>query len=449
MANLRTKTVLVYDYGQFVELARSLSPDFGRTLYFAPWTDGGVPTSRSLRIGEGIEGIERITEIWPYLDEVDLFVFPDVHEAALQEYLVSLGKRVWGCRSGGELELDRVKSKEISKRLGIDIPSHTLVTGLDALRRHLKANEDQWVKIPVTRGDVETFHAPDYHAAEPLLDKLEHSLGAQKKLMEFIVEDSIAPAVEVGYDGYTVDGAFPKSAIIGVEAKDEAYLGRAIAYNDIPNGVRTVNQKLKSALRGYRYRGWLSTEVRCTPEGKVYLIDPCARCGSPPSELYPLMIANWAEILWEGAEGILIEPEFKAKWGAEVLLNSDWAVTNWQQVDFPRSIREHVKLRNLTMIDGESYVVPHQTGCLQIGAVVATGNTADEAIAECRRIAELVTGHAIDKPVAALDKARDQLAELLGDKMDDKPLSKMARAVADLRSRGMISDKQAQRLENA
>jgi hypothetical protein len=50
--------------------------------------------------------------------------------------------------------------------------------------------------------------------------------------------------------------------------------------------------------------------VRCTKDGKAYLIDPCCRAGSPPNELYQLMISNLADVIWYGAEGLVIEPEF-------------------------------------------------------------------------------------------------------------------------------------------
>jgi hypothetical protein len=445
MDSHKQRTALVWDNGLFVEMAVTLAKDFGRVIYFAPWVSG-YPRSNAKRTGEGLPGVERVSSPWPYYDEVDLWVFPDVYDGPVQEFLVKQGKRVWGARMGEELELDRDGSKQHSRKLGIDIGNYTVIEGLDALREYLKRNEDQWVKISTTRGDMETFHAPTYEAAEQRLDELEHNLGAKKKIMEFIVEDGINPAIEAGYDGYTVDGTFAKGAIVGVEVKDEAYLGRAIRYADMPKGVLSVNKKLSPALKDYQYRGWISTEVRCTPDGKSYLIDPCARMGSPPGELYPAMIGNWADIIWEGAGGVLIEPEFKAKWGAEILLDSDWADSNWQQVNFPKSVRENVKLRNLTVIDGEYYVIPQWTGCPQIGAVVATGESADEAIAECRRIGELVTGYSIDKPHAALDKAREELAKILGDKMDDKPLSAMERKANDLRRAGKISDKQYEKM---
>jgi hypothetical protein len=388
-------------------------------------------------IGEGIDEIERVPSIWPHIDEVDLFVFPDVYEGALQDYLAGIGKRVWGCRMGEELELDRVAAKEHCRGLGIDIGPYTVLNGIDALRAHLKRHKNQFVKIPSLRGDMETFKADNYELIEPRLNELAHNVAS--KTMEFICEEEIPDAIEVGYDGYTVDGRFPKEAIVGVEVKDEAYVCATMAYRDLPESVRGVNKCLAGTLKAYNYRGFISTEIRATDDGKAYLIDPCTRCGSPPSELYQMMIANLAEVMWEGAAGIVIEPEFIKPFGAQLLLISDWADKNWQQVEFPGSIREHVKLHNLMMIDGEYYVAPQWTGNPAVGAVVAMGDTQDEAIAECKRLAKMVEGYSIEKPEVALDKAGEQLTEFLG---EQKPKSKTERKAASLAQRGAISPKQ-------
>lgn len=444
MAGYRNRCVCFYDYGLFVEIAVTLAKDFGRVLYYAPWQDG-YPSSNSLLIGTGLDGVERISSIWPYLDEIDLFVFPDVYEGPLQEHLISLGKRVFGCRMGEELELDRIKSKEISKKLGIDIGPYTVVKGLDALRQHLKEKDDQWVKISATRGDMETFHSKNYALVEPRLDELEHNLGAKKKVMQFIVEDGINDACEVGYDGFTVDGRYAKGAIVGVEVKDKAYLGRTMAYRDLPDDVRSVNDKLTPALKKYKYRGFLSTEIRCNDDG-AFLIDPCARCGSPPNEVYQMMIGNLADIVWNGADGIMVEPEYTAKWGAELLLTSEWAMTNWQAVEFPKKYRDNVKVRNLAVIDGKYYYVPDKSACSAIGAIVATGDTPEAAMEECRKIAKTVEGHHLDVASEALDEAHDDLKGFLGDKFEDKVLTKEQRQAEELRAKGRISEKQFEKI---
>lgn len=435
--NLNSKTCLIWDNGIFTAMAETLAQSFGRVLYYVPWTSG-MPKSNALLIGEGIDGVERVASPWPYFHDIDIWIFPDVYEGELQELLVQMGKRVWGCRSGCELEIDRPASKELSKKLGIDIGPYKVITGLAALRKHLKANNDQWVKISGTRGDMETFGAKTYEHVEPRLDELEHNMGALKKIIDFTVEQDIPDAVETGYDGFCIDGKFPKNAMTGVEVKDEAYLMKTVRWAELPEQVRSVNEKLAPALKRYGYRGFISTEVRCTKD-KAYLIDPCCRAGSPPNELYQVMMENIAEVIWHGAEGIVIEPEFRSKWGAEVLLISDWADKNWMHVTFPEDVRENVKLRNYCVIEGEYYVIPQWTGCAEIGAVVAMGDTADQAIEECKRICGLVEGHLLDKPVDALDIAREQLEEVLG---PDKPRSKAVQQAEQAFKAGKISDKQ-------
>jgi len=432
------KTALIYDHGLFIDaVAVPLVKDFGRVLITVPWQNG-YPRSNAPTIGTGIDGIERVLNPWDYYDEVDLWVFPDVYEGDLQQFLVNQGKRVWGCKGGEALEIDRVASKEHSKELGIDIGNYTVVHGLDALRQHLKTHDDQYVKVSAFRGDTETFHAPNYAHSETQLDELEHNLGAKKKIMEFICEDAINDAIEVGYDGYVIDGKFPQNAILGVEVKDKAYVGKTMRYERLPGVVKEVNAKIAPTLKEFGYRGFISLELRCKGD-KGYLIDPCCRMGSPPGELYGLWISNLAEILYEGAGGIVIEPEYTAKYGAMCLLLSDWADSNWQQVEIPERYRDNVKLRNHCIIEGEDYVVPQWTGMPEIGAVVAVADSASAAMEQVETIAAEVHGHSIEKPVDALAEADQDLREIMGP--EPAPPSKLQRDADALRSKGKISQK--------
>ena len=409
--NYKSKTVLVYDHGLFVELAVELSKSFGKVYYYSPW-ESAFPKSNAILIGEGLPGIKRVDSIWPLVDDVDLWVFPDVYEGPLQEFLAGLGKRVWGSRMGEELELFRAESKEHLKKIGVDVGPYELIRGLDNLRDFLKVNDDQYVKISRTRGDMETFHAPNYKLIEPKLDELEFNLGAKKHVMEFICEQKIPCIAEVGYDGFSIDGQFPKNAMFGIEIKDESLVMRTMPYASFPEEVRSVNDKMAPTLRKYGYRNFISSELRITKDKTPYAIDPCCRAGSPPSEIFWMLVENWPDILWEGAGGVLVEPKFTAKWAAELLLLSSWADKNWQPIDFPASIREHVKLRNLTKINGRWYVVPQQVGLPEIGAVVAIGSTMQEAIANVRKIGEQIRGHYIEVRDGSLDKAAEQFEAL-------------------------------------
>jgi hypothetical protein len=446
MENFKNKTVLIWDNGIFVEIARRLAEDFGRVIYFCPWANG-YPTSRGLLIGAGDDQFERIEDPWEFIerDEIDLYVFPDCYEGQLQSYLASIGKRVWGCRTGAELELDRPKAKEIMEKAGVPIGDWKMIVGLDALRKYLKTHEDAWIKINSTRGDMETFHAPTYEKIEPRLDELEHTLGAKKKIMRFCVETGIPDAIETGYDGFTIDGKFPQVGLTGIEVKDKAYVLRTIRYKDVPAQVRAVNDALEPEFKRHKYRGFWSSEVRIDGDGIGWPIDLTARAGSPPSEVYQNMIANLAEVIWYGAEGILVEPEYTDTWGAEVLIHSQWADKNWVHLTFPPELRRNIKLRNYTVIDGEHYIVPQLTGMPEIGAVVATGKTAKEAIDHAKEIAGKVEGYDVEIPVDAMDEALVDLKAILAESAT-KPVSKEQRAAEEAMKAGKISRKQYDRL---
>jgi hypothetical protein len=344
------------------------------------------------------------------------------------------------------LELDRVKAKEIMAKGGVPIGPYKEIVGISALRKFLKANDNQFVKIDATRGDMETFHAPTYVRIEPRLDELEHSLGAQADIKRFVVEAGIDDAIEGGYDGYSIDGKFPKMAITGIEVKDRAYLGRIMPYRQMPEQVIKVNEALSKAMKDYQYRGFFSSEVRVTEDGKGYPIDLTSRLGSPPSEVYQEMFKNLADIVWYGAEGILIEPEYDDIWGAEVLMLSDWADKNWLHVEFPKELRNNVKLRNCCVINGEHYVVPQLCGAPEVGSVVATGKTAKEAISKVKSIVEQVKGYNLEMPVEAMDEAFEDLKDILGDKATDRKPTKAEQKAEALYRAGQISDRQYEKM---
>lgn len=411
MTDLSAKTVCVVDNGLFVELAITLSKSFGRTLYTTNWISP-FPRSAALRLGDGIPGITRIDSIWPVLDSIDLFVFPDIFDGPLQVYLRKLGKRVWGSGLGESLELRRAESKRWLRSLGLPVGPYAVLTGLKALRKHLREHEGQHVKISRTRGDMETFRSSTYRLIEPRLDELEHSLGPNKDYVEFISEDSIDPATEVGFDGFTVDGRYPARALFGVEAKDSGYVGTVVPYGSLPGPVKFVNAKMAPLFANLQYRGFWSSEIRIAKDDTPYLIDPCCRMASPPGELYQYLITNLAEIMWAGAAGEMVQPQWKHPWGAQLILKSPWAEQNWQAIDFPDQYRDNVKLHYLTMLDGRHYYVPQAIEMPEIGAVVAGGDTREQAIAAVEKIAATIEGYDLEYKVEALEDAAAGMAKL-------------------------------------
>lgn len=410
MNNFGSKVVCIVDNGLFVTLAETLAKKFGKTLYYSPW-EQSFPRSNDILVGEGLPGVTRISSIWPLIDDVDLFVFPDIFHGPLQVYLRKQGKRVWGGMLGENLEIIRGLGKRWIKDAGLEVGPWRQIKSLDKLRDYLKANEDQYVKIPRTRGDMETFHSPSYKLIEPRLDELEHTLGAKKHIQEFIVEAPIEPAIEVGYDGYVIDGKYPQTALYGVEVKDTAYLGQVVPYRQLPAGAQEVNKRLAGLFADWTYRGFFSSEIRIKG-GKPYLIDPCCRMASPPGELYQVMMTNLADILWHGAMGDVVEPEFEAKWGAQLVMRSSWATHNWLAIDFPASIREHVKISYQTKIQGRTYFIPQPVEIAEFGSVVAMGDSADDAIANVTKISEKIEAYGLKFDYSALESAKDDMEKL-------------------------------------
>lgn len=416
--DLKDKIAIVYDNGLFVEIAKTLSNSFKKVYYYMPWKNG-FPKSNQYIVGQGIEGIERIYNFWDYIDIADIIIFPDIYDGDLQNYLVKQGKFVWGSRKGEDMELYRDKMKRYMKSVGLYVSPWVSIKGLSALREYLKDNDNVWVKQNITRGDFETALSKNYDEFEPVLDEWEHKLGKVKDIKIFIVENNI-DAVEVGIDCYTIDGQFPTQTLTGIEVKDLGYVGKVVDYSELSPKITDFNSKVIPLFKGYGYKGFFSTEIRLNKDHNPYMVDFCARAGSPPSELYQLMYKNLAEIVWYGSQGYLIDPIVNHKYGVEALIHSSWADANWQKVSFPAEYRNNIKLRNACVIEGSYYAVPQSVGLPEIGAVVGEGDTLEEAVNIVKKIGESITGHYIEIKVDSIDKALEQFKEL--EKLDVKIL---------------------------
>jgi hypothetical protein len=406
-----SKSVLVIDNGVFVELAIKLSADFGMVRYYSPW-EAAFPVSEAMLIGEGVPGIKRVNDWYSVIDDTDLFVFPDIYWGGAQVYLEERGHRVWGSRKGEELEIYRDKAKVLFKSLGLPQGAYEVIIGFDDLRKYLKANKEQWVKITVTRGDMETFFSKNYDNIEPKLDELEYKLGAKKHIMKFIVEEVLKDKVEIGYDGYTVDGEYPSKCMTGIEVKDLGYCGYVRDYDKLPKEITGFNEAIAPTLKKYQYRNFFSTELRVGKDHKAYMIDLCCRAGSPPSELYMNMIDNLSEVIWEGAAGKCVDPEYNAECGVQIILHSSWADNNYQAIQFPEKYRDNIKIKDLAVIKGNYYAAPISVGMAEFGSVVASGKDLEEASEKAMEIADQVEGYYIDRPSASLEKAQEEFKKL-------------------------------------
>ncbi len=417
--DLKNKTCLVYDSGCYVEVAVRLAKDFGKVFYYTPWLHS-YPSSYEKSIGKGLEdeNVYRVNDFWDFVDKVDLIVFPEGNTGSVVNYLRNKGYRVWGGGKGEELEYDRASAKDYMSHLKMNVNKYEVIVGTEKLRKYLQdeKNEDKFIKSDI-RGDFESFHHQKWKLTEPLLVSIENSLGATRHDYEFIVEDPIPDAVEYGYDGFCIDGEFSQNTLFGIEVKDLGYLGHVKPMSDISNLITDSMYKIQPFLKKKKYRQTISSEVRITKDKKDYVIDWTNRFPSPPGEIYQEIWENYSEIIWFGADGVLVEPVYASKYAVEGIIQSSWAAGDGEQaIYFPEEIRRWVKIKNLYKANGTYYFLPVGGGYAEIGGVVALGDSVDECVEKLKKYSEQIEGYKINIPVGSIDKAMEEIkkGEALG-----------------------------------
>jgi hypothetical protein len=412
--NLRNKIALCLDHGLYIYVARKLAETFGTVLYYAPWTGNGFPSEKQRQIGSGIPGITRVEQMWSAAREADLIVVADIYYHDEIAQLRAMGKPVWGAGYAEALEIERGRTKELMAAEGMDVVPYKRIIGAEALREYLADINDAWIKSSVTRGDFETMHWQGEHLSGAELDKNIGNLGPRAKTKEFIVEPSV-PGCEFGYDGYTVDGRFGRTAMFGPEDKDAGYIGTVCDFERLPDAIRIPTLQFGKIAGMFGCRGFHSNEIRIAEsDGTPYLIDPTMRCGSPPSESYIEIFSNWAEVIWAGANGEVIDLEPEAKFAAQIVLKSDWVTDDeYLPVDYPEEIARWVKLHNYCILDGRVTVAPQDFP--EFGSVVGLGDTKEEAEQAAKEHVEQVRALHLSwkKDVFnALDKCLEEGAKL-------------------------------------
>jgi hypothetical protein len=375
--NVSEVTACVIDHGLFLPIAQKLGEQFKKIYFWSPWDDC-MPKMALGVIGDGFDNIERVGDIWKVKDKCDLFVFPDVGFAGLQRELISQGFPVWGHHGADELETQRGLFLEQIEELGMKVPVYEKIQGITKLKEFLHDKEDKWIKMSRWRGDWETLHWRDWSHDEPVLDGYAYRFGPLKDEVIFYVFDPIDTDIEDGIDTYCIDGHFPETVMHGMECKDRSYFCSIQPMQDIDERVRMVPEKFGPVLGEYGYRGFFSCEVRIKDEDS-YFIDPTCRAASPPSQVMTEMFGNLGEIIWNGANGILVEPEPTAQFGVQALIKCDREPEEWEVLDVPKEIRQWTKIGFACEVDGRICIPPHPLGGM-LGWLTATGDSLEEAI---------------------------------------------------------------------
>jgi hypothetical protein len=153
--------------------------------------------------------------------------------------------------------------------------------------------------------------------------------------------------------------------------------------------------------------------------GKPFWSGNC-RAPSPPHQLQTAMWDNYAEILWQGANGVCIDPEANSKFGAQALLSLSRNEKEWAAVKIPDSIKDSVKCGFCCEIDGRLCFPPSQLENMA-GYLTATGDTIEEAIASLQ------------------DKVKELPASL---KCEDKSLADLLKQAQSAEDKGMTFTKE-------
>lgn len=397
MKSLSDSTCLVFDNGLFVPLAERISRNgFGRVLYHSPYEEGFSTLNEAI-IGYGLEGVERVNDIWTVKDEVDTWIFPDIEHAGLQLEFESQGRSVWGSRKGDSLELFREKFHRVLEQVGLDVPKFRTIQGLTKLSEFLKANDGPWfIKISRWRGSFETQKFRSWKMDECLLDQWAVKFGPAKDIVPFMVFDPIETELEIGGDTFCIDGQWPDLMLHGDEFKDKAYISAVTPRKEMPPQIQDVLEAFSPILAEYRYRNFWSMEVRVKDDA-AYFGDATCRAPMPATGSQLENITNLPEIIYHGAQGEMVQPVFEKKFTSEVLVNLKGDHKCWRQTEIPTELKRWLKLPNSCQIDHLRCFPPDEQHGESIGWLVALGDTVEEMIATMKdQIALMPDGMSAD-----------------------------------------------------
>lgn len=374
----------VVDYGTFTALAEKLAETYSKVYYHCP-VEKEYQNIVDASTGEGLPKVEKLEDFFEpeIFNEIDLFIFPDIGYGGVQKYLRSVDKAVWGNMGADELELQRDMFLDVLKEIGLPTVKSVVLQGLTALSEHLKKVKNKWIKINTFRGNMETWHHTDYAHSSRRLESMAVIFGGAKEQVTFVVQDEIESDMELGYDGWSIDGKFPAQSFQGYEKKNELYLGSLLRNKELPKEIQYVNEKMAPVLKRYGYRNWWATEIRVA-KGIPYFIDPTARHPGQTGEHQWETCSNLAEVIWLGSHGELINPIFEYNFAAEATLHyeggcdSEAIVQEWKILDIPSKVKPWFKPYHYCIVDGIYNFLPSNKD--EVGVILGVGNSIKEAI---------------------------------------------------------------------
>ncbi len=396
MKDVSEVVACVCDYGTFVSIAQRLAKDFKKVFYHSPVAEEFLTVHKSI-LGDGVPEIERIDDVDDpdFSKQIDAWIFPDIRFVGLQKRLRAEGKAVWGAFGVDELELMRTKFIDTIEELGLPVVKSVTLHGLTALSEHLKKVNKKYVKLNKFRGDFESFEHIDFAHSEREIERLAKLWGGVKEFPAFVVQDKIDTDIEVGYDGFSIDGRFPQKSFYGYEDKNSLYLGSVRNYEDLPKSVRQVNEAMAPILEQAGYRNFIATEIRYVSPTEFYFIDPTMRMPGQTGEQLLNTCKNLGECIYKGALGEMIVPEFLGNFAAAATItNTAGSAEDWKVLRVPEEAREWTHLTHFCQVDDICHFPPGRLN--ELGVVVGYGDSIDKAIESLKEHLDLFK----DEPVS-------------------------------------------------
>jgi len=371
-----------------IAIARRLAKGMKKVYIFTEWQEGLSTINRAI-IGDGFEDIERVDEIWDVKGDCDLFVFPDIQHSGLQLELEAQGKAVWGSRKADRYEWDRELFLATLADVGMQVPEHIVITGVTNLRMFLEDKEDYYLKISKYRGSMETCHWRNWKLDQGMLDSLAVRWGSVKEHMRVLCFPAIDTTLEIGGDTYCIDSQWPDRMLHGIEWKDKCYLGSVTKREDMPPQILEVLDKWGPVLGADRYRNQFSMEDRVVSDSEHYFIDATCRFGLPSTGSQLKNTKNWPDIVWYGANGILIQPDYDKQYTAEAMVKLSGDTGEWREVEMDEEMLDSFVPADCCMVEDKlCWPASDSGGSEEVGWLIAIGNSPEEVIANMNKIAD-------------------------------------------------------------
>ncbi len=419
------KSILIIDNGSYCYVAAVMAKYFTTVRYWSPWICG-YPYIGPKKIGDGFEGVERVDYYEDWIDDTDIFIFPDTYYSGVANRLRKDGKKVFG---SGDLELIERNREDFIDALneaGLAVPPGETIEGLEKAIKFLKDKKDIWVKLSEWRGTTETFHWISETYTEQFINSIKVKYGPygpKDNEGVFIMQLPIKTEIEYGIDNRMVNGVLPEDTFFGFEEKGCNYIIRMDSNKNLPKGLREVNEKFEKITRKYKYTGLYSTEVRVEEKtGINFFIDITPRAGLPPSASMLHMCDNWGEVILAAVNGESIPLHQKHKYCVEVLVTcgykDNWM--GWGPIKFDDKFKDNIYPCYCSMVDGIYWRVPNYqlySPSDMLCCVVGEGDTLEKAEEHVSEILKTLEGIQIDYTNDVKEKSPKiltQLAEVTG-----------------------------------